>query len=64
MLVTAGEESQLINVSQKAGTAAFEVFTVSSLAFEGLDPDSRDEVTVNSLDGKYILQVIPHDPGC
>ena len=62
VLVTAGEESQLINVSQKAGTGTFEGFTVSSLAFEGLDPDSRDDVTVNSLDGKYILQVTTLNP--
>ena len=62
VLVTAGEESQLINVSQKAGTGTFEGFTVSSLAFEGLDPDSRDDVTVNSLEGKYILQVTTLNP--
>lgn len=62
VLVTSGEESQIINVSQEKGTGTFDGFTVSSLAFEGLDPDTRDEVNVNSLANKYNLQVTTMSP--
>jgi hypothetical protein len=57
-----GAQSQILGVTQKAGTGTFDGFTVSSVAFSDLDPDSRDQVDVNSLKNDYTLQVTTLNP--
>lgn len=60
--LTSGSQSQVVAITQKAGTGKIDAFTLSSLAFPELYPTNRGEVRVKSTEGNYIIMITLTDP--
>lgn len=62
LTLTSGSQSQVVAISQKAGSGTFDGFELSSLTFPDLYPTGRGEVNVKATEGSYIIMIKLTDP--
>ncbi len=60
--LTSGSQTQVIAITQKAGTGTFDAFTLSSDTFPKLNPTDSGEAKVKYMEGSYTITVTLKDP--